>query len=439
MVTDPVVGNLGKTLASGPQTRIQLCGRLTARIDGKRVEEMLPGRQGRLLFAYLVSQRWRSTTRPEMAQAIWPERPPAAADTALSALLTKLRRVLGEGAVVGKHDVRLSLPSDAWVDLEAASEGLHRAESAVAQSDWTRAWGPARVALHIGVRRFLPGYEGPWVEEIRTRMNDILLRAHECVAAAGISLGGPELASADRSAQALVRLAPYRESGYRFLMEVLAAKGNVAEALLTYERLRSLLREELGASPGAATQAVHKRLLQGDRASSGTLARELKSVLFCDIAGSTDLAVRLGDRAWRELLSRHYAVVRENLRRFDGLEVDTAGDGLLATFDSPGQAVRCACAIVEGVRPIGVRVRSGIHVGECEVVEGRVTGIAVHVGARIAAAAQPDEILVSATAKDLMAGSGVTFEDRGVQLLRGVPGEWRLFSVEIGSARPATG
>lgn len=438
-MTEPVVENLGKTLAAGPQTRIQLCGRLTAKIDGKRVEEMLPGRQGRLLFAYLVAHRWRPTTRPEMAEAIWPERAPAAADTALSALLTKLRRVLGDGTVVGKHDVRLNLPSDTWVDLEAASEGLHRAESAVAQGDWARAWGPSRVALHIAVRRFLPGYEGPWVEEIRTRMNDILLRAHECVAAAGLGLGGPELASADRSAQALVKMAPYRESGYRFMMEVLAAKGNAAEALLTYERLRKLLREELGASPGAATQAVHKRLLQGGRVSSGTLARELKSVLFSDIAGSTDLAVQLGDRAWRELLSQHYAVVREKLRQFNGVEVDTAGDGFLATFDGPGQAVACACAILEGIRAMGVHVRSGVHVGECEVVDGRVTGIAVHVGARIAAAAQPDEILVSATVKDLMSGSGVMFEDRGAHILRGVPGEWRLFSVNLGSAPSASG
>ena len=438
MMTEPLEGNLGETLAVAPQTRIQLCGRLTATVEGKRVEGMLPGRQGRLLFAYLVAHRWRPTTRPEMAEAIWPERPPAAADTALSALLTKLRRVLGDGALVGKHDVRLSLPSDAWVDLEAASEGLHRAESAVAQGDWARAWGPARVALHIGLRRFLPGYEGPWVEEIRTRMTDILLRAHECVAAAGLGLGGPELGSADRSARALVKLAPYRENGYRFMMEVLAASGNVAEALLTYERLRKLLREELGASPGAATQAVHKRLLQGDRVSSGALSRELKSVLFSDIAGSTDLAVKLGDRAWRELLSRHYAVVRERLRQFDGLVVDTAGDGLLATFDGPGQAVACACAILEGVRALGIRVRSGVHAGECEVVDGRVSGIAVHVGARIAAAAQPDEILVSATVKDLMAGSGVTFEDRGAQILRGVPGEWRLFSVNLDSARTAS-
>ena len=257
-------GNLGEILASGPQTRIQLCGRLAARLGGDRIEGSLPGRQGRLLFAYLVVRRWNPSTRDELVEAIWPNGPPAAPDAALSALLTKLRGVLGADAIVGKRDIQLQLPADAWIDLEAAPEGLHRAESAIAQQDWARAWGPARVALHIALRRFLPGYEAPWVDGIRRRMDDVLLRAHECVAAGGLGLAGTELASAERSAQALIGLAPYRESGYRFLMEVLAAKGNLAEALLTYESLRTLLREELGISPGPATQAIHKRLLQGD-------------------------------------------------------------------------------------------------------------------------------------------------------------------------------
>jgi DNA-binding SARP family transcriptional activator len=249
---------------SGPQTRIQLCGRLTARLEGERIEGSLPARQGRMLFAYLVAHRWEPSTRDQLIEAIWPTGPPAAPDTALSALLTKLRGVLGADALDGKRDIQLQLPADAWIDLEAAPEGLHRAESAIAQQDWARAWGPARVALHIAQRRFLAGFEAPWVDEIRRRMDDMLLRAHECVAAGGLGLAGAELASAERSAQALIGLAPYRESGYRLRMEVLAAKGNIAEALLTYESLRTLLREELGVSPGLATQVVHKRLLQGD-------------------------------------------------------------------------------------------------------------------------------------------------------------------------------
>jgi len=267
-VTDRDLHNLGETLVSSSGTRIHLCGRYTVRIGGRRVETALPGRQGRILFAYLAAHRRSPSPRSKLMEALWPDHPPAAADTALSALLTKLRTVIGADAIVGKQDVRLLLPIDAWIDLEAATEGMHRAESAVSQDDWARAWGPSRVALHIALRAFLPGYEAPWIDEVRHRMDDVLLRAHDCVAASGLGLSGPELASAERSARALIKLVPYRESGYRFLMEVLAVRGNVAEALVTYEQLRRLLREELGASPSPVTQGVHKRLLKGDGATS---------------------------------------------------------------------------------------------------------------------------------------------------------------------------
>lgn len=341
--------------------------------------------------------------------------------------------------MVGKQDVRLLLPMDAWIDLEAATEGLHRATSAVSQKDWARAWGPSRVALHVAQREFLAGYDAPWVEEIRQRLDDVLVRAHECFAAIGLGLSGSELASAERSARALIKLAPYRESGYRFLMEVLAVQGNVAEALLTYERLRRLLREELGAAPGSATQALHKRLLQGDDGQRGALVRELRTVLFTDIVGSTERAAAIGDRSWRELLVHHHAIVREELDRFGGLEIDTAGDSFLATFESPTRAVACACDIIKGIGKLGIGVRAGIHTGECEVLDGRVSGIAVHVGARIAAAAGPSELLVSSTVKDLVAGSGIAFDDRGTHVLRGVPGDWRLFAVRVESVpRSAT-
>ena len=366
-------------------------------------------------------------------QALWPDRLPAAADTALSALLTKLRGALGPGAVAGKQDVRLVLPPDAWIDLEAASEGLHRATSGVAQRDWARAWGPSRVALHVAQRGFLPGYEAPWIDEIRRQVDDILVRAHECVAAIGFGLAGSELPSAERSARALIRLAPYRESGYRFLMEVLAAQGNVAEALLTYEQLRRLLREELGASPGPATQALHKRLLQGEGMSHDNLVREIRTVVFTDIVGSTERAAKMGDRAWQELLAKHHAVVRRAIECFGGCEIDTAGDGFFITFDSPAGAVACGCEIIKVVGGLGITLRAGAHTGECEVRAGRVSGIAVHVGARIAASAAPGALLVSSTVKDLMAGSGIQFFDRGVQQLRGVPGEWRVFEVDAES------
>jgi class 3 adenylate cyclase len=156
--------------------------------------------------------------------------------------------------------------------------------------------------------------------------------------------------------------------------------------------------------------------------------RVLATVLFTDIVGSTAHLAEVGDRAWRELLEQHHALVRTQLTRARGQEVDTVGDGFLASFDGPARAVRCAKAIVEGVRDLGLDVRSGLHTGECELVDGKISGIAVHTGARVAKHAGPGEVLVSSTVKDLVAGSGLEFEDRGVRELKGVPGEWRLYA-----------
>jgi pimeloyl-ACP methyl ester carboxylesterase len=156
--------------------------------------------------------------------------------------------------------------------------------------------------------------------------------------------------------------------------------------------------------------------------------RVLATVLFTDIVGSTERAAELGDRRWRELLSSHDAAVRRELERFRGREVDTAGDGFLATFDGPARAVRCAIAAGEAVQELGVEIRAGIHTGECELDGPKVRGIAVHTGARIASLAGPAEVLVSQTVKDLVAGSGLAFEERGVHELKGVPGEWRIYA-----------
>jgi pimeloyl-ACP methyl ester carboxylesterase len=158
--------------------------------------------------------------------------------------------------------------------------------------------------------------------------------------------------------------------------------------------------------------------------------RVLATILFTDIVGSTKQAAVLGDRAWHELLQRHHELVRRQLVRFRGREVDTAGDGFFASFDGPARAIRCAQAIVEGVHALGLEVRTGLHTGECELVDGKVAGIAVHTGARVASEAAPDEVLVSSTVKDLVAGSGLAFRDRGAHELKGVPGEWRLFAVD---------
>jgi class 3 adenylate cyclase len=162
--------------------------------------------------------------------------------------------------------------------------------------------------------------------------------------------------------------------------------------------------------------------------------RVLATVLFTDIVGSTERATQLGDRRWRELLDAHHSAVRRQLERFRGREIDTAGDGFLASFDGPARAIRCAEASIEAVRGLGLDIRAGVHTGECEVSGSKLAGIAVHIGARVAGQAAPGEVLVSSTVRDLVAGSGLEFEDRGQASLKGVPGEWRLYRVNaVGS------
>ncbi len=158
--------------------------------------------------------------------------------------------------------------------------------------------------------------------------------------------------------------------------------------------------------------------------------RVLATVLFTDIVGSTAKASELGDARWREMIQAHHGLIRRQLVRFRGTELDTAGDGFFASFDGPARGIRCACAITEGVRDLGIEVRAGLHTGECERIDHKVGGIAVNIGARVAAEAGPGEVLVSSTVKDLVAGSGIEFRDRGTAELKGVPGEWRLFAVE---------
>ena len=228
---------------------------MTVELDGRRVEDELPGRQGRLLFVYLAAHRNRPVTRDELLEVVWPD---GAATDALSPLLSRLRRVV---PLEGRGAVQLALPDDAWIDLEAATEALHRAESAIARVAWDEAWGPARVPQHVCARGFLPGEDAPWIAELRRRIDELYLRSLELVAKAGVGIGGAELDTAERAARRLVELAPYRESGYRALMETLARRGNSAEALVIYDALRTRLREELGTAPSAPTQQLHRKIL----------------------------------------------------------------------------------------------------------------------------------------------------------------------------------
>jgi DNA-binding SARP family transcriptional activator len=242
-------------------TRIQLCGRFVVRFGGERLEDRFPGRQGRLLFAFLLTRPYRAATRDELIDSLWSKGLPSAPDMALSALLSKLRRLLGEDTIEGRSEVTLRLPIDAWVDIDSAREAIHRAESLVSARQWWEAYGRAVRARYIAERRFLRGEDGPWIDAVRTELEDIHVRALECSVMIGLAVRGHEAPIAARSARRLIELAPYRESGYRLLMEALERDGNTAEAIRVYDRLRTLLRDELGTSPCSEVQRVYDRLL----------------------------------------------------------------------------------------------------------------------------------------------------------------------------------
>jgi DNA-binding SARP family transcriptional activator len=248
-------------MAQAHATRIQLCGRLVVRLDGRRVEDALPGAKGQVLFAYLVLNRFRRIDRDELLTAVYGEAASPAHHPRLSVLLSKLRRILGPQLLSGRSAIELALPPDAFVDVEAALEGLHRAESHVANGEWAEAWGPAGVAYHVASRPLLQGHDVQWVDEWRRRLEEVRLRGLECFAAARLGLGGPTLPQAVDCARRLIELAPFRETGHRILMEALERRGDVAEALRAYDHLRLMLRDELGIAPSPVVQNVYRRLL----------------------------------------------------------------------------------------------------------------------------------------------------------------------------------
>lgn len=251
------------------RTYVQLCGLLVVDLRGRRVERRLPSRQGRVLFGYLVLERPREVGRDELIEALWAGAPPRDHAAALTVLLSKLRAAVGADVLTGRGSVRLSLPTDARVDVEQALAAVHRAESAVIQHDWPRAWSAALCAQYVADRPLLPGQEDlPWLDAWRRRLDDTLQKALEAYAAACLGLGGTELAGAERAARRLVEHNPLRETGYRLLMQALATRGHVPEALRVYEQARTRLRDELGIPPGAAIARLHADLLEGRRVNA---------------------------------------------------------------------------------------------------------------------------------------------------------------------------
>jgi DNA-binding SARP family transcriptional activator len=254
-------------MASSGETRIQLCGRLVVRLAGSRVDDALPGPLGHLLFTYAVLNRLRRIDRGEFLVAVYGDEATPEHQARLSVLLSKVRRVTGPEVLVGRGQLELVLPQDAFIDVEAAVDALHRAESHVAMEEWAAAWGPSSLAYDVASRPLLRGHDRPWLEDWRRRLEDIRVSGLECLAAASLGLGGPELPQAANCARRLTELAPFRESGYRILMEAFERRGNAAEALRVYDRLRVTLRDELGIPPSSAVQDVYRRLL---RSSSTT-------------------------------------------------------------------------------------------------------------------------------------------------------------------------
>jgi pentatricopeptide repeat protein len=230
--------------------KVQLCGRFVVELDGRRVESELPGRQGRLLLAYVVANRQRAISRDELVDALWP----TGRDVGLAPLLSKLRRVV-------PLDGLQPAIEELWVDSEAALAAVHRAESALALDDPHAAWGPAQIAMFVTGRPFLAGEEAPWIDDERRRLDAVHVRALEAYAGATLGVGGTELTAAVRAGRQLVAREPYRESGYRILMDALGRQGNAAEALLVYDALRTKLRDDLGINPSPSTQELHRRLL----------------------------------------------------------------------------------------------------------------------------------------------------------------------------------
>lgn len=250
-----------------PPIRVYLTGRLSIEASGRLIgTAQFPGQQGRIAFAYLVLERGRPVTRAELAEALWRNEVPVAWDSALSAVISKLRSLIraelpdAVELTGARGCYELRLPPSTWVDVEAAADAIHEAESALRAGDPRRAYGPSAVAQHIARRPFLPGEQGEWVESWRDRLRDILLRTLE--ARAEVYLWNREYALALQAAKELIALEPFRETGHRLVMRSHAAVGNTAEALKAYEQCRRLIARELGVDPSAETKAAYEELLQ---------------------------------------------------------------------------------------------------------------------------------------------------------------------------------
>lgn len=437
---------------------VRLAGRLSVAYGHRTVDaDAFRGRQGRLVFAFLVTNH-RPVTRDELAELLWADDIPTAWDSNLSAIVSRLRSLLerigldGSEVISGARGTyEFRPPGDLWVDIAYAERSLREAEAAVAAGEQRRGAAAAAVARDVARRPLLPGDESPWLEQKRSETRELLVRASEVLADAQHACG--DLTSALRVAEEVVKLEPFRESGYRRLMAIHADAGNRAEALQTWERCRGLLAEELGVEPSPETEALYLELLRKQPAApepppeavepppaaaaqttpaavvpvppprTGTVA-----LLFTDLVGSTELLGSLGDQAADTVRRAHFDLLREAVTSRGGQIVKSLGDGVMVVFDSIVEAVASSVAIQVAVdsynRRSDVRlgVRIGMHVGEPIVHDDDYFGMPVVVARRLCDVAEGGQILVSSLIHGLVASrGGFEFEHVGPLELKGVP------------------
>ncbi len=327
-------------------------------IDGTQLSDGLRGKQVPLLLAYLVLNRSRHVGRDELIGALWPDNAPVSQDAALRTLLSRLRSALGTSALVGRDELILDLPAPVWVDLEAASVEVSRAQEALEDGDARAAWGLAQVPLNIASRGLLPSAQASWIEPRRRDLEDVRLQALEVVGRAGLSLGGAQLASAERAARTLIDAEPYRESGYGILMDALAAQGNVAEGTRVFDRLRTLLRDELGTTPSAETLAIHERLLM-----PGGRPAQVEATTPSN--GAIEMPPELRVRSTAPLVGRRAEL--DSLRRLWSRARDTDDNG----SDASGRVVLLAGDPGIGKTRLVAELASAAHEAGAYVLAGR--------------------------------------------------------------------
>ena len=334
---------------------IRLCGRMAVEIGGHEIG--LRGRQARLVVAYLAWNRERPVARDELIELLWPGPAPVSPDDVLTALLSKVRATLGPGTLAGRRELALALPDDAWIDVEAAAADLERAERAFERGEWAEVCRAGHDVLDLTAAPFLLALDHEWVEQRRRELEELRLRTLERIGGASLELGGSGIGAAERSGRAIVESAPFRETGHLLLMEALAARGDVAEALRAYEDLRGRLRDELGAVPGSAVRDLHERLLgDADAPPPATAPARDERKLVTVVA----LACEDPGRA------------REELERLEGSVMPAGDDVVIGVFGVPRAHEDDAERAVEAALRIGGR--AGVATGDAIVRDGEPGG-----------------------------------------------------------------